>query len=136
MAEFTEPKLLSASPSKPRKSKFLRPRVTIPSVEKITSSQTSGITYQGIVKTTYASLVKIFGEPTKSPGLESKVQWYLKIGDTVVKIFDYKSRRLPERNHQWYISGYTPDALLRVAMWFPNDVVSIYQAEESQMTET
>lgn len=127
MADFTEPKLESPK-SRGRSGKVSRVRVVFPTIETVTPDKAVGATYQGTVKTTFNSLVESFGEPTDYNELsdKTKAEWRLKIGDTVVLIYDYKSRKNPKRNHEWHISGFSPDALLRVAAFFPNDVTSIY----------
>ena len=126
---FETPKLQSTATRRGKSGQVLRPKVNLPIVTEASQQDTLGSSYQGMVHTTYASLVECFGNPTfydENVDGKTKAEWRLKIGDTVVIIFDYRSRKNPKRNHEWYISGHNPDSLLRVASFFPNDVRSIY----------
>jgi hypothetical protein len=70
----------------------------------------------GFVETTYAKLVKCFGEP--APGAEWKVtaEWRIEFEDgTVASIYDWKVQKTPKQTYDWHVGGNGKAAVLRVA---------------------
>jgi len=70
-----------------------------------------GTSLQGHMKTTYATLVKKFGEPMGSSGDgKMKAEWMIRFPNGVVAtIYDYKSDIDPVDFTDWHIGGHSPD---------------------------
>jgi hypothetical protein len=74
-----------------------------------------GTHLQGYVNTTYADLVKLFGQPTFTDGDKTNSEWGLKFEDgTVATIYDYKMPMTPVDEYEWHIGGLSKKAVHRV----------------------
>ena len=68
----------------------------------------------GYVTTTYATLVKAFGEPYTDYD-KSTAHWNIQAPDgTVATIYDYKEYTTPQGEYRWHIGGRSERALLLV----------------------
>lgn len=74
--------------------------------KRITDTKTvTGL--RGYVKTDYATLVKIFGEP-EGPSSDGKVNnyWIIKFSDGIIgTIYDYKENLKNKGETEWHIGG-------------------------------
>ena len=70
--------------------------------------QTSGSYLQGEVYCSYATLVKVFGEPHTNGdgGYKVRVQSSFQVGRYVITIYDWKCEVPVERNQEWHIGGF------------------------------
>jgi hypothetical protein len=85
-----------------------------------------GTSLQGYITTDYATLVKVFGEPTTNDGYKTDAEWVLTDGDVVATIYNYKTGRnylgeegIPtESIKDWHIGGksYRAAELVREAL--------------------
>jgi hypothetical protein len=72
--------------------------------------------------TSYAEVVKVFGEPNNPDKIDGKtqVEWIGKINGLVFTIYDYKSGIAPEENTDWHIGGKVKLAGELVNIYFKN----------------
>jgi len=70
--------------------------------------------------TTYADLVRVFGEPQLRESLDGKIkaEWFGRINGLVFTIYDYKSKLDPERNTDWHIGGKKKFVVDLVTLYF------------------
>jgi hypothetical protein len=77
--------------------------------ESVPREYADGTSFCGYVRSTFAELKEIFGEPYGKSG-DGKVtaEWVIKF-DTgeVACIYDYKEGRTPTGPHNWHIGGHT-----------------------------
>lgn len=66
-----------------------------------------GTSLKGYVETDYATLVKVFGEPSKAPYGDGKVQaeWVVFVEDILYTIYDYKAEKHAKYVTDWHIGG-------------------------------
>ncbi len=86
-------------------------------------SDINGTSFKGSVVTTYAELVKVFGEPDDGPNdLDAdKVTccWRLQFEDgTIASIYDWKTNSTPYGKYEWHIGGKSTAAVDRVLETF------------------
>lgn len=85
----------------------------------------SGTCFQGYVRTTYADLVAIFGEPSRG-GDKTTVEWVVTFGrgkdKVVATIYDWKEEETPMGEYNWHIGGHSG-----MAEWKVFDVLADYQ---------
>jgi predicted dehydrogenase len=68
-------------------------------------SAANGTSLQGYVRTTYAHLVALFGEPM-GPGDKTTAEWILEFDDgTVATIYDWKELETPMDVYNWHVGG-------------------------------
>ena len=72
--------------------------------------------------TTYAELVKVFGEPKSNESLDGKikVEWFGRINGLQFTIYDYKSSVDPEKNTDWHIGGKNKFVVDLIGLHFKN----------------
>lgn len=74
-----------------------------------------GTSLQGFVKTTYAKLTSIFGEPNWGPTDKTNSEWVLEFSDgTVATIYDWMMDSTPHGEYNWHVGGHSRAALYHV----------------------
>ena len=69
----------------------------------------------GYVNTTYADLVKVFGQPQQG-GDKTNSEWIIRFADgQVATIYDWKMPSTPVYDYDWHIGGNTSAVVQRVA---------------------
>lgn len=78
----------------------------------------NGTSLKGYIKTTYAKLFDVFGEPYRGPddaGDKVTCEWRIQFDDgTVATIYDWKLDSTPFEEYRWHIGGRSMDAVDRV----------------------
>jgi len=71
---------------------------------------------QGYVTTTYAHLIRAFGEPhDRDVAGKIRVQWRLRFADgTVASVYDWKTSEPIDEVTEWNVGGSSPHAVRRV----------------------
>lgn len=81
-------------------------------------SASVGSSFQGLVETTYADLVSLFGSPWPWPHEKSAAEWVIIFEDgTVADIYDYHQDSFPtpvQDIRKWHVAGHSPLAVQRV----------------------
>jgi len=78
----------------------------MPTFRKATLRDAHLTSYQGIVNTTYARLVEIFGKPHITGGDKTNSEWIIKFSNgQVATIYDYKEPNTPVYDYDWHIGG-------------------------------
>jgi hypothetical protein len=79
------------------------------------NADANGTSLVGYVRTTYAKIVEVFGEPDHRGGDKTTVEWALQFDDgTVATIYDWKEYRTPKEVYDWHIGGFSKYAQDRV----------------------
>lgn len=79
-------------------------------------TDSGGGSLMGYVKTKYADIVKVFGEPPITDGDKTTVEWCIEFANGVQAcIYDYKTDFTPLGLYEWHIGGYTGEAVELVA---------------------
>ena len=85
----------------------------------------TGVCYQGVIRTTYDTLEKTFGEPRGGDGEKVTCEWRIEFDDgTVATIYDWKQQRTPYGEYEWHIGGHDESA-----------VAAVYEAVEDMIRE-
>lgn len=78
----------------------------------------NGTSLKGYIKTTYAKLFDVFGEPYRGPddaGDKVTCEWRIQFDDgTIATIYDWKLDSTPFEEYRWHIGGHDMDAVDRV----------------------
>ena len=83
------------------------------------TNEVDGTHLVGYVETTFAELVKTFGEPHYGESGDGKTtaEWALQFYDgTIATIYDWKEPKTPKKKYDWHIGGHTDYAVVFVKL--------------------
>jgi len=83
-----------------------------------------GTSLQGYLNTTYAELVKRFGEPHERYGDKTEAEWFFDTPAGVATLYDYKNCMGAETETNWHIGGHSQDVLVHFREAFGEENVS------------
>lgn len=79
-----------------------------------TTSYADGTCLKGYVRTTYARLISLLGEPQRF-GDKITAEWVLKFSDgKIATIYDWKEESTPTGVYDWHIGGHSSAIVERV----------------------
>ena len=93
-----------------------------------TGPDTFGSSLVGYMRTTYADIVKVLGEPHHVSDGSDKVtaEWDIRFVDgPLVTIYDYKEKETPRDSYEWHIGGISKNALVYIAELFESAGITV-----------
>lgn len=87
----------------------------------------NGTSLQGYITISYDGLLALLGEPHRTDGDKTTVEWAYVSNKVVFTVYDYKTYGTPKNMYEWHIGGRDERALEVVRNLFPNHVVKGYR---------